>query len=62
MKAPVNERKISASITLEPSLWEFAKEVGRGNTSYGIRYILQRAKEDTREQDWKNPPSRGDSQ
>lgn len=43
MKAPVNERKTAVSITLEPSLLEFAREVGHGNISYGIRYILQEA-------------------
>lgn len=43
MKAPVNERKTAVSITLEPSLLEFAREVGHGNISYGIRYVLQQA-------------------
>ena len=43
MKAPVNERKTAVSITLNPSLLEFARDVGRGNISYGIRYILQQA-------------------
>lgn len=43
MKAPVNERKTTVSITIDPTLLEFAREVGHGNISYGIRYILQQA-------------------
>lgn len=43
LQAPINERKVSNSITLPPKLWDFAREVGNGNVSYGIRYILLQA-------------------
>lgn len=38
------EPLVSHRITIEPSLWDFAKEVGRGNASAGFRHILRQAK------------------
>lgn len=40
MRAPVRERKTPRSISLPDELWDFAKEVGNGEYSAGIRHIL----------------------
>jgi len=40
MRAPARERKTPRSISLPDELWEFAKEVGNGEYSAGIRHIL----------------------
>ena len=40
MRAPARERKTPRSISLPDELWEFAREVGNGEYSAGIRHIL----------------------
>lgn len=34
-------------VMLEPSLWQYAKDVGRGNASAGLRHIVREAKQAT---------------
>ena len=45
IRVPKNEPKKQRTITIEDSLWVFAGEVGRGNFSAGIQFILRQAYE-----------------
>lgn len=44
-RAPENEPKRPHTISIEDRLWNFAKDVGHGNVSLGVRFILQQAYE-----------------
>lgn len=48
MRAPVRRRKKTRSISLPDKLWDFAKEVGNGEYSAGIRHILYITLEQTK--------------
>lgn len=56
LKAPPNERKQPRTITLPQHLWDFAKEVGDGNTSKGVRYILESVRLQNQEPSANQPP------
>lgn len=43
MQAPTHEPKHRRTISLEDRLWQFAKQVGHGNVSLGVRFILEEA-------------------
>jgi hypothetical protein len=51
MRIPQYEYKDSHTITVPPSLWKFAKYLGRGNASAGITYLLERAKIESEKED-----------
>ena len=48
MRAPPRERKVTKSVNLPPRLWDFVREVGAGEYSAGIRYILETVYEQER--------------
>lgn len=55
MRAPVRKRKKTRSISLPDKLWDFAKEVGNGEYSAGIRHILYVTLEQTRVETEQSP-------
>ena len=57
MRIPKYEYKESHTITVPPSLWTLAKQIGRGNASAGITYLLERAKVESEKEDVAGDPS-----
>ena len=53
------EQAHNRSITIEDSYWQFAKHLGQGNASNGIRKALYKAFTDGLVPDTQEPPSDG---
>lgn len=43
LQVPISEKREQHSITIPSHLWQFAKQVGRGNASAGISYLIEQS-------------------